>query len=735
MLEISSSPYDQSTKVKALFTVREIRLFLLLYRKTYEIFRIKLPVVNPIKKEKHAMRIATDIGGTFTDLVALDEGGNMCTVKGNTTPPHFENGVINIVKSSGLKSDEITAFIHGTTTIINALTERKGARTALITTKGFRDILEIARCNRPDLFNLVFAKPRPFIPRFLRCEVEERISSEGDIIRELNRKDVEEAVAYLKKEGVEAIAICFINAYVNDEHERRTAEIVRELWPEVFVTVSGQVTREWREYERTSTVALNAYVGPIASRYVDSLEGKLTEAGVSAPKYIMQSNGGTTTFDGAKIAPINIVESGPVAGVFGSAVLGQVIGEKNLIAFDVGGTTAKCSLIDGGEVKITTSYRIERTDRNAGYPIMVPVVDIVEIGNGGGSIAWIDKTGSLRVGPQSAGADPGPVAYGRSGTEPTTTDACLIAGRLSPNNFDSEVNTSSVEEALLSKVGKPLGQDAKQAAVSVIRVAEANMHNALKLISVRHGYDPRDFAMVAFGGGGPMHAVSLARELGIRKVIIPVAASVFSAWGMLMTDMRHDFIQTRISLLSETPAKELDHMWEELIEEAKKEYKTQGVAENTMTYTYYADMRYSGQEHTVKVQVPAPSWDDEMKVEIMKRFHKAHEHYYTYKLEGTPVEIVNLHLAVYSRMEKPKLNKLTKQTASINQAQLEEREVYFTRSGWLKTPIYDRKALLAGAEITGPAIVEEKAAATLVGPGDTLHVDEYGNLVITVEGE
>jgi N-methylhydantoinase A len=679
------------------------------------------------------MRIATDIGGTFTDLVALGKDGNVCIVKGDTTPPHYENGVIDILRKSGLDMKEVTAFIHGTTTIINALTERKGAKTGLITTKGFRDVLEIARCNRPDLFNLVFAKPVPFIPRHLRFEVEERMGADGGTITDLNKDDVEKVVAALKKEGVEAIAVCLINSYANDLHERRIAEIVRELWPEVFVTTSGQVTREWREYERTSTVALNAYVGPIASRYVDMLDKKLSQTGVGAKKYIMQSNGGTTVFDGAKTGPINMVESGPVAGVFGSAVLGGVIGEKNLIAFDVGGTTAKCSLIDSGEVKITTSYRIERTDRNAGYPIMVPVVDIVEIGNGGGSVAWIDDAGSLRVGPRSAGAMPGPVAYGRGGAAPTTTDACLVAGRLSPDNFDGKVDIPAVENALLSDVGKALGQDAKEAAVSVIRVAEANMYNALKLISVRRGYDPRDFTLVAFGGGGPMHAASLARELGIRKVVVPVAASVFSAWGMLMTDMRHDYIQTKINLLDTASPQELDAMWGELLEKAKAEFSSHGVGDGAITYTYYADMRYSGQEHTVKVQTPAPTWDASVKADIAARFHEIHEHYYTYRLENNPVEIVNLHLAVYGRMEKPEMRKLPKHTGPLDKTAAEKRSVYFTDGGWLETPIYDRNALLAGAKLTGPAIVEEKAAATLVGPGDVLRVDDYGNLVIELE--
>ena len=312
------------------------------------------------------MRVATDIGGTFTDLVAVDDQGKTILTKSHTTPPNFEEGVIKVIQKSGVCPQEIKDFIHGTTTIINALTERKGAKTALITTKGFRDVLEIARCNRPDLFNMVFAKPRPFIPRYLRQEVEERVSFDGKIITPLNEDDIRTAVEYFKKEKVEAIAVCYINSYANDEHEKRTVELIQKLWPEVFVTSSIEVTKEWREYERTSTIALNSYVMPVASSYIDNLDRRLKETGCHAKEYIMQSNGGTTTFEQAKQTPINMVESGPVAGVYGSAILGKMIGEKNIIAFDVGGTTAKCSLIDNGEVKVTTEYRIERTESYAG---------------------------------------------------------------------------------------------------------------------------------------------------------------------------------------------------------------------------------------------------------------------------------------------------------------------------------------------------------------------------------
>lgn len=679
------------------------------------------------------MRVATDIGGTFTDLVAVDDQGKTILTKSHTTPPNFEEGVIKVIQKSGVCPQEIKDFIHGTTTIINALTERKGAKTALITTKGFRDVLEIARCNRPDLFNMVFAKPRPFIPRYLRQEVEERVSFDGKIITPLNEDDIRMAVEYFKKEKVEAIAVCYINSYANDEHEKRTVELIRKLWPEVFVTSSIEVTKEWREYERTSTIALNSYVMPVASSYIDNLDRRLKETGCHAKEYIMQSNGGTTTFEQAKQTPINMVESGPVAGVYGSAILGKMIGEKNIIAFDVGGTTAKCSLIDNGEVKVTTEYRIERTESYAGYPIMAPVVDIVEIGNGGGSIAWIDEAGSLKVGPQSAGAVPGPVAYGIGGTEPTTTDACLVTGRLSAENFDNPVDMDAVRTAIQEKVGDAFGMDTDEAAMSILRVAEANMYNALKLISVRRGYDPRDFTMVAFGGGGPMHCAYLAKELNIRKVIVPIAAPVFSAWGMLMTDVRHDYIQTNICRMNEVSAEELNDMWKSLLSQAQEQFEKEGVQKENIVCNYIADMRYMGQEHTVKVNVPPIPWSEETKEEIIQRFHDTHEHFYTFRLIDTPTEIVNLHLVAYGRLTKPELAKIPAQEGSVENAEKEIRKVYFAEDGWMDTPVYLREKLGSGAVLDGPVIVEEAAASAVVAKGQRITVDDYGNLIIETE--
>ena len=679
------------------------------------------------------MRVATDIGGTFTDLVAVDDQGKTILTKSHTTPPNFEEGVIKVIQKSGVCPQEIKDFIHGTTTIINALTERKGAKTALITTKGFRDVLEIARCNRPDLFNMVFAKPRPFIPRYLRKEVEERVSFDGKVVTPLNEEDIKAAVEYFKKEKVEAIAVCYINSYANDEHEKRTVELIRKLWPEVFVTSSIEVTKEWREYERTSTIALNSYVMPVASSYIDNLDRRLKEAGCHAKEYIMQSNGGTTTFEQAKQTPINMVESGPVAGVYGSAILGKMIGERNIIAFDVGGTTAKCSLIDNGEVKVTTEYRIERTESYAGYPIMAPVVDIVEIGNGGGSIAWIDEAGSLKVGPQSAGAVPGPVAYGIGGTEPTTTDACLVTGRLSAENFDNQVDMDAVRAAIQEKVGDAFGMDTDEAAMSILRVAEANMYNALKLISVRRGYDPRDFTMVAFGGGGPMHCAYLAKELNIRKVIVPIAAPVFSAWGMLMTDVRHDYIQTNIRRMNEVSAEELNDMWEGLLSQAQEQFEKEDIPKENIVCNYIADMRYMGQEHTVKVNVPPIPWSEETKEEIIQRFHDTHEHFYTFRLTDTPTEIVNLHLVAYGRLTRPELAKIPPQEGPVEDAKKEIRKVYFAEDGWMDTPVYLREKLGRGAVLDGPVIVEEAAASAVAAKGQRITVDDYGNLIIETE--
>ncbi|GGG15537.1 5-oxoprolinase [Lysinibacillus alkalisoli] len=680
------------------------------------------------------MRVATDIGGTFTDLVYVDEQGNFGTDKSSTTPPHFEKGVLHVLQKSGMDKEQLTMFIHGTTVIINALTERKGAKTALITTKGFRDVLEIARGNRPDLFNVQYEKPTPFVPRYLRQEVNERLNYKGEVLTALHREDIESAVALFKREGVESIAVAYLHAYANPTHEQQTVAIIKELWPEVMVTASSDITQEWREYERMNTAVLNAYVQPAATTYIDRLEKQLTQAMTIDQRYIMQSNGGTTKFENAKLAPINMVESGPVAGILGAAVLGEMIGEKNIIAFDIGGTTAKCSLIENGEVKVSTDYYIEKDNRHAGYPIKTPVIDIVEIGNGGGSIAWIDEGGALKVGPQSAGSTPGPVAYGQGGTEPTTTDANLVTGRLSANNFDYKVDLTKVKQVLAEKIGEPFQISEEEAALGIIRIANSNMLNALKLISIRKGHNPKDFTLLAFGGGGSMHAPALALELGVKKVVIPIASPVFSAWGMLMTDLRHDYIQTYIKRLNEVPLALLNRQWDDIKQSALQHFEDEGMKAEQVEFHYAVDMRYIGQEHTVKVPVTTGEWQEATKLQVVQDFHALHEKNYTFSLRDAETEIVNLHVTAFGKVPKPQLQKI--QRDGTNEAAIkEQRRVYYEHMGWVDTAIYDRDLLIPNEVIQGPAIVEEKAAVTVIYQQQQLHMDDYGNLIIEKKGE
>lgn len=679
------------------------------------------------------MRVATDIGGTFTDLVYVDGEGNVGVAKSPTTPPNFEQGVIDVIEKSGVNPKSIQTFIHGTTVIINALTERKGVKTGLITTAGFRDVLEIARGNRPDLFNLRYKKPEPFVERYLRQEVTERMNQLGEEIVPLDEDRIKVLVDYFKKEGVDAIAVAYLHAYKNPAHEIRTVELINELWPEAAVTASHEVTKEWREYERTNTAVLNSYVKPIASSYIDRLNGRLSQLGTGDLRYIMQSNGGTTTFEQAKKNPINMVESGPVAGIYGAAYLGEILGEENIIAFDIGGTTAKCSLIVEGEVKVSTDYYIEKDEYNAGYPIKTPVVDIVEIGNGGGSIAWIDEGGALKVGPQSAGSVPGPVAYGQGGTEPTTTDANLLTGRLSPKNFDYNVDMAKVEEAIKTKVADRFDMKPEDGALGMIRIANSNMLNALKLISVRKGYDPRDFTLVAFGGGGSMHAPALARELGVRKVVVPVASPVFSAWGMLMTDLRHDYIQTYIARVNGLDLAGFNQEWDELARTAVAQFAEENIEKDNIRFMRYADMRYAGQEHTVKVPLASGPVTPESLTQLIADFHELHEKNYTFKLEEAEMEVVNLHLTAFGSVEKPALKKLQLKGGTATDALKEKRPVYYEQEGWVDTVVYNRAKLEPGMAFSGPAVIEEQAAVTVIYPDQKASIDEYGNLIIETE--
>jgi N-methylhydantoinase A len=678
-------------------------------------------------------RTAVDIGGTFTDLVYLDtDSGQIGLGKRSTTPAAFEEGVIDVLSEAEL--DGIEFLAHGTTVVINALTERKGATTALLTTRGFRDVLEIGRANRPDLYNLVYEKPKPFVPRRRRLEISERLNYKGEVLQQLDEEEVRAAVSEARRQGAEAIAICFLHSYANPDHERRTAELVRSEWPEAHVTASHELTNEWREYDRTSTAVLDAFVKPVAARYLDALAHRLGDFDIRpTARYAMQSNGGVSRFDLAGQTPINLIESGPVGGVIGAQAIGSLIGEENLITLDLGGTTAKASLIERGNVKLTSEYHIERTPVFAGYPVKVPVVDITEIGAGGGSIAWLDPAGALRVGPQSAGADPGPASYGRGGTEPTLTDANVIGGRINPEYFLGGRIALDVDAAgnAMSKIAEALEVGVDEAALGVIRLANANMIHLLKLVTVRRGRDPRDFAMVAFGGGGSMHAMALARELHVPRVIVPPAPGHFSAWGMLMSDLRHDLVQTRFVRVHDVDLADLTGGWQELEDRMLETFADEGFEPADVTFVRTADMRYAGQEHTVNVPVPAAGLDEEQREEIERRFHDLHEQLYTFRL-SSPIEIVNFRLTGFGRVSKPELGRISSD-GDAERALKGTREVDFDELGWQEARIYERDRLPAGAQLDGPAVIEEPAASTVVFPGQRLQVDEYGNLFVETE--
>jgi N-methylhydantoinase A len=672
------------------------------------------------------MKLATDIGGTFTDLVYLDGShGRLGLAKAPSTPPGFARGIMDAIAKANINTAAVEDFVHGTTVVINVLTERKGAVVALLTTEGCRDVLEIGRANRPDIYNLRFRKQFAFVPRHLRLEIEERMDYLGRVVTPLDSAALEPSAVRIEAAGAEAVAVCFLHAYANPKHEDEAAAFLRSRLPGVFVTTSSELTREWREYERASTVVLNAYVAPTASAYLHNLEAGLREIGVASGLEVMKSNGGTQTFAFSEQQPIHMVESGPVGGVIGAAAIGKAIGTANLITLDIGGTTAKCSLVQNGAVRISTDYRIERDQFNAGYPIKAPVVDIVEIGAGGGSIAWIDSGGALKVGPRSAGAVPGPACYGMGGSDPTVTDANLVAGRLNPDYFlggELGVDVDRARKAI-QPIASHLDVGVDEAALGIIRIANANMINALKLVSVRRGHDPREFALIAFGGGGGMHATALARELHMGTVLIPQAPGHFSAWGMLMTDPMQDFIQTYLIACVPENRSVIEERFDVLGGEAVTFFQRHRSV-GDIRVNRSLDMRYAGQEHTVEVPVDDGLVDVEA---VNERFHGLHEQAYTFRLES-PTQIVNFRVVGIV----PTVKAVIAAPESGDGLPKSERSVNFDEWGQMTAPIFERSSLRAGVPIEGPAVIEEPASTTLVYPDQRVMLDEIGNLRIDI---
>lgn len=687
----------------------------------------------------HTIRAATDVGGTFTDLVYFStdpETGRqeIATAKASTTPPDFERGVMDVIARGGVPLPEISFLAHGTTIVINALTERRGVKTGLITTEGFRDSLAIARGNRPDFFNLHYEKPPPFVPRYLRRELPGRIDHTGGERAPLVLDGLPQILADFREDGVEAVAICLLHAYANPAHERAVLERLRALEPELAAVASHQISREWREYERTSTTVLSAYVQPVAERYLGRLADGLDDGGFAGQLYVMQSNCGVDSVAKTKETPITMIESGPSSGFWAAAELGRLIGEPNVLALDIGGTTAKCSLIEGGQVRIGSDYWIEQSPRSAGYPIQVPVVDLVEIGNGGGSIAWVDDFGKLHVGPQSAGAMPGPAAYGRGGTAATTTDANLALGRINPDYFcggELVADMPAVSRAF-DEVARDLGVEPIEAARGVIRIASNNMINALKLVSVNRGHDPRDFTLVAFGGGGGMHAVALATELGMRRVVIPFAADVFSAWGMLMSDLRRDYFVTRLIGLEAAGAREIDALLDEVVAGALDQFEREGIDGASVSFQRYGKLRYENQEHGVEVPLPDGTIDPRAIAAIDDLFHESYEREYTYRLDA-PVEFVGVHVVAVAEVGKLAPAPRPVSGRSLDDARKGTRSVDYATEGVHDADLFVGELLEPGMRFGGPAIIESKGSTIVIHPGNDASIDDYGNVLIELE--
>lgn len=689
---------------------------------------------------KTIRRVATDVGGTFTDLVAFetsDAGMRVVTAKSDTTPPNFEQGVLNVLakmEADGIATQDVDFMAHGTTVVINALTERKGVKVGLITTEGFRDTLEIARGNRPDFFNLYYEKPEPFVPRHLRAEIPGRMSYQGDERAPLDLSGLPEIVSGFRQDGVEAIAICLLHAYANTAHEEAVLAELRALWPEISVVASHQITREWREYERSNTAVLSAYVQPVAARYLGKLDEGLKSKGLRQSPFIMQSNCGVDSLAATSAVPVTMVESGPASGFWGAAELGKLIGEPDILALDIGGTTAKCSLIEGGEVRIMTDYWIERSRKSAGYPIMVPVVDLVEIGNGGGSIAWVDDFGKLHVGPQSAGALPGPAAYGKGGADATTTDANLWLGRINRDYFCGGAITANMDaaEQALRAVGDKLGIDTDEAARGIIRIANNNMVNALKLVSLNRGHDTRDFTLLAFGGGGAMHAVALGQELQVKKVVVPAAAAVFSAWGMMMSDLRRDFFVTQLADLDPGAGAVIEGIFARAEAEARAAFAKDGVDETRVSFLRYGKFRYQNQEHTTEVLLEGAVTDAALD-KIAEDFRAAYEKEYTYRLDA-PVEMVGIHLVARAEIGKIEMTPAPLGDRDATPAIKSRRVVDYALEGRHEADIYDGDKLTPGMEFTGPAIVEDSGMTVVIHPGNQVSVDAFRNIHILLEG-
>jgi N-methylhydantoinase A len=678
--------------------------------------------------------VAVDTGGTFTDLAAYDaQAGKILYSKSLTDYDDLVEGITRCIAKTDVDISRSDVFKHGTTLVINALLQRNGAACALVTTRGFRDVLEMGRGNRPESFDIYYRRHPALIPREHRFEVGERIGGDGQIVTAPERWEVEELAEQLRGTGVAAVAVCFLNSYANPVHEELVASWLRELLPDIYVTASSELSREWSEFERTATVAANAYVGPQVARYCSRLEENLRGRDFPGRFFLMGSNGGVLGLDYAIARPVALVESGPVGGGIGAAAYADALGIQNLISFDMGGTTAKCALVESGRFEVKSSYYVGGYDR--GFPIRSSVIDIVEVGAGGGSIAWLDELNRLHVGPRSAGSSPGPVCYGRGGTEITVTDANLVLGRIDPNGFlggEMTLDVGLARDAIRVRLADPIGygepDGVAKTADGILTIASVIMAGAIKRISVERGRDPREFALFAYGGGGPLHSARIARELHIPLVIIPPEPGNFSAIGMLLADARRDEGFTFLRLIDEASVHEMEAVFAGMEAEmgARLGVDTGG---GKVSFERYAEMRYRGQTHSVLTPIDGLTMAPEF-VDVFKHRYRAR---YGHAESKNPVEFVGLRLGGRGAVDRPDLKALNPAPREGKGMPIATRSVFFTElDAFTETSIYRRSDLPIGFRVEGPTLIEEYGSTTVVGPFDQVEVGSLGELRIQI---
>jgi len=687
-------------------------------------------------------RLGVDIGGTFTDIVLLGEDGAVATKKILSTPDDYsraiEDGIRQLLAETGIEPGAIAEVAHGTTVATNAIIERKGVRVALVTTAGFRDVLEIARYRAPHLYDVFFRKPEPLVERRLRFQVPERIAATGAVVTPLDREAVRAVAEQCVAAKVDAVAICFINAYANGAHEEEAAAIFRERHPDLPVTVSSELVPQIQEYERTSTTVVNAYIRPVIERYARRLDDRLKTIGITVPLNIMQSNGGVLPGALAARKPIFIIESGPAAGVVGAKRLGDRLGLGDAIVFDMGGTTAKASIIAGGEYGTAPETEVgggaalgHRMVKGGGYVVQAPTIDIAEVGAGGGSIAWIDAGGGIQVGPHSAGAAPGPVCYGAGGTEPTVTDANLLLGYLNPDVLvggDLALDRTAAEKAVTA-IGEKLGQDTTAAAYGIHLIANARMMRALSAVSSERGLDPASFGIFAFGGNGGVHVCGLADSLGIDKVVVPPAAGLFSALGLIFADVEHQCIRAYYQPIDSLDLDDLNKTFGALRDEAADLLTSDGYPRDRQELTYTVDVKYVGQNTALPIPVSGlPITRDDL-AEISERFSVAHQHVFGYRSDEERLQLVTLKAVGRGVPDAPRLPTEIKLGDGFKAAGGMRKAYFGDEHGWVDTPVTGRAAL-GKTPRPGPLIVEEYDTTTVVRPGWSASLDGWNNIVL-----